>query len=78
MIKLLQIFLEVLLGGFIIIGAYSQLLRPLVKGTQMFPMFRHRSNLERDIEGVNESLDEKDQRRILDRKKRELGTGNSN
>ncbi len=73
MIKLLQLLFEVLLGGFIVIGVYSQILRPLVKRTPVFPVFRKRPNLERESEGVNEALADKAQQRELERKKRKLG-----
>jgi len=72
MIKLLQLAFEGLLIGGILLMIYSQLVRPLVRKTPVFPMFRRHKNLERKIEGVNEKLEEKNLERDLQGKKKKL------
>ena len=73
MIKLLQLSLEVLLGVLVLVFAYSQVVRPLVKKTPVFPMFRRRRNLEREIEVVEEGLEDKGLEGTLNQKKKQLG-----
>lgn len=73
MIKLLQFGVEGLLILLILIFAYTQLVRPLMKKTPVFPMFRKRPNLERETESINEALADKAQQRDLERKKKKLG-----
>ena len=74
MIKLLQLLLEIGVGLLVVLMVYSQLLRPLVRKTPVFPLFRRRPSLERDIEDVNEALEEKGLEGELKRKKEELGS----
>ncbi len=71
-IKLLQILLEVGVGLLVIVMVYSQLLRPMVKKTPVFPMFRRRPDVEREIESVNEDLEDKELNQDLAQKKAEL------
>ena len=72
MIKLLQLVFEIGAGGFIIIGVYSQMIRPLFKKTPVFPFFRKRPNFEGKIKAANESLEEQDLKRQLAVKQREI------
>jgi hypothetical protein len=53
-------------------AVYSQLIRPLLRNTPVFPFFRNVSVVEEQIEVVNESLDIKAQQRELEEKKRKL------
>ncbi|OGZ15071.1 MAG: hypothetical protein A3H76_06620 [Candidatus Lloydbacteria bacterium RIFCSPLOWO2_02_FULL_54_12] len=71
-IKLLQLILEIGAGLLVIVMVYSQLLRPMVKKTPVFPMFRRRPALEREIESVNEDLEDKELKQDLAQKKVEL------
>jgi len=77
MIKLLQFGFEGLLVLVIIWAAYAQVLRPLMTGTPVFPMFRKRPNLEREAEETTEALEDKAARQVLDRKKKKLGSDSS-
>lgn len=72
MIKTLQLGLEFVLGALILIVAYTQLIRPLLKKTPTFPFFRRRPNVEAEMEKVNEGLDDVEQQKALARAKRKL------
>lgn len=72
MIKAIQFGLEGLLALLVLIFAYTQLVRPLMRKTPVFPMFRRRQNLERAIEDVNADLEEKGQQNELENRKRKL------
>lgn len=73
MVKLLQLVFEFAMSGLVVIGVYSQILRPLVRKTPVFPVFRKRPNLEDEIKVVNEGLEEKKLQREIDTKRRNLG-----
>ncbi|MBP9698279.1 MAG: hypothetical protein KBD65_03760 [Candidatus Moranbacteria bacterium] len=73
MIKLLQWGIEGVVALAILIFVYSQVLRPLFRGTPAFPMFRRRPNTERQIEEVNEQLEDKQLQRELADRQRQLG-----
>ncbi len=73
MIKLLQILFELSLAGVGLIFVYSQVLRPAFRGTPVFPMFRKRPQTEREIERVNETIEEKEQERYLKQRRRKAG-----
>lgn len=73
MIKILSVLIELILGGVIIVGCYSQLVRPMFRRTPVFPFFRKRPNLEGEIEKVDESLEDKELRKQLARKQKQLG-----
>lgn len=73
MIQILRLLFEVILAAGGLIFVYSQVLRPIVKNTPVFPMFRRRPNLESEIEGVNEQLEEKQLEGELAKKRRKLG-----
>ncbi len=73
MIKLLQFGVEGLLAMTILIFAYVQLVRPLMRRTPVFPMFRKRPNLEREMEEITETTEDLAQQRALDRRKKKLG-----
>lgn len=73
MIKLLQWGLEAGLALAILAFAYAQILRPLIRGTPVFPIFRKRRQIERELEVVNESLEDKRLEEELAARQRELG-----
>lgn len=73
MVKILLFLFELGVGCGVLIFAYSQLIRPLFRGTSVFPMFRGRPSVERDIERVNGELEDKDLVRQLAEKQRQLG-----
>lgn len=68
----MQIFLEGILAGGIIIICYSQIIRPLLKGTPAFPFCRSRPNIEGEIEKIDESLEDKELRKQLEKKQKQL------
>ena len=80
MIKLLQFGFEWLLMLVILVFVYAQVIRPLVVGTPVFPMFRKRPNLEREMEEVTEELRDQEQAqnlaRAMKRIKASKGDGN--
>ncbi len=73
MIKLIQFGAEGLMIALLCVAAYSQVIRPLLRKTPAFPIFRRKPRLEAAIEAVNEDLDVKDEQRVLAEKKRQLG-----
>lgn len=73
MIKLIQFGGEGLLLILLCVAAYSQVIRPLLRRTPVFPIFRRKPRLEAAIEEVNEDLAVKDEQRVLAEKKRQLG-----
>lgn len=77
MIKLVQFSFEGLLILGLFLFMYVQLLRPLMRRTPVFPMFRKRPNLEREMEEVTEAAEDNAQQKALDRKKRKLGVVNT-
>lgn len=72
MIKILQVVFELVLGGVIILACYSQLIRPMFRRTPAFPFFRRRPNIEGEIEKVDESLEDKELRKQLAKKQKQL------
>lgn len=77
MIKLLLMGSQLLIVLVILLVAYSQVIRPLLMGTPVFPMFRRRPNLERKIEETNEALLDKETAKVLGQKMRKLNAGKS-
>ena len=72
MIKVLQWGFEGLLALAILVVAYSQILLPLFRGTPMFPFFRRRPKLERELERVTEEIEDRDLAARLAERRREL------
>jgi|GEM_PF-3554772 len=75
MIKVLGFALEAAVILTLVICVYSQLVKPLISRTPVFPVFRKRPKTERDIEAANEALGDKALQRDLTRKQRKLGGG---
>lgn len=73
MIKLSLWGLEALMIGLVLVLVYSQLIRPLMKKTPILPLIRPRRNIEREIEKVNEGLEDRGLERTLKEKRRKLG-----
>ena len=73
MLKILQLLFEFALGGAVLVFAYWQMIRPLFRGTSMFPMFRRRPRVERELEAVNEQLEDADLQRQLEARRRQIG-----
>lgn len=72
MVKIIALFFTFVLGGLIVIACYSQLISPLIKGTPIFSFFRKRPNIRGEIEKINESLEDKEMRKKLGKKQKEL------
>lgn len=73
MLKILQLLFEFALGGAVLVFVYWQMIRPLFRGTPIFPMFRRRPRVERELEVVNEQMEDADLRRQLEARQRQLG-----
>lgn len=72
MIKIVGFVIEGLLILSFLVLAYSQLVRPLLTKTPVFPFFRRRPKTEREIEAVNEALQQQSLERELKTAKRKL------
>jgi hypothetical protein len=64
---------EVFLGLGLLVLVYSQLILPMFRSTPVFPMFRARPKIMKQIEEVNEQLDDKELARQLKERERQLG-----
>ena len=72
MINVLGWGFEILLALGVLAIVYSQILRPLFRGTPLFPFFRERPKLERELEQVTEQIEDKDLAARLAARRREL------
>lgn len=72
MVKITIFFGVFVLVGLGIIFVYSQIIRPITKGTPAFPLFRRRPNIESKIEDVNEKMEDQKLQRELEKKQKQV------
>ncbi len=78
MVKILLVVFELIAIGVGFIFAYSQVILPIVRKMPLFPMFRRRPAIERELDAVNEQLEDKALQRELETKRRRLGKTSGN